>query len=53
MQETEGGVDMSEGLAMACTSGGLKQGKWKEQGDAPSNESVVSVTPLEVSSTVA
>ena len=49
VRENIGGVDMSEGLAMACTSGGLKQAKWKEQGDAPNNESVVSVTPLEVS----
>ncbi len=46
---SEAGVDMSEGLAMACTSGGLGQTKWKEQGDAPSQEAVVSLNPSQVS----
>ena len=42
------GVDMSEGLAMACTSGGLGQNKWREQGDAPEQETVVSLNPPQV-----
>lgn len=52
VQGNEGGVDMSEGLAMACTSGGLGQTKWKEQGDVPSEESVISIFPSEVSGCV-
>lgn len=45
----EAGVDMSEGLAMACTSGGLGQRKWREQGDAPGQETVLSLNPSQVS----
>ena len=44
------GVDKSEGLAMACTGGGLGQDRWKEQGDAPSGETLINVTPMQVCS---
>ena len=45
---TVAGIDMSEGLAMACTSGGLGQSKWREQGDPPEMETVVSLNPSQV-----
>lgn len=42
------GVDKSEGLAMACTGGGLGQHRWREQGDAPSGETLINITPMQV-----
>jgi len=45
---SEDGVNMSEGLAMACTSGGLGQNQWKEQGCAPSQSTIVAVNPTQV-----
>lgn len=42
------GVDRREGLAMACTGGGLGQDQWREQGDAPSGEELITVTPMQV-----
>ena len=46
---SEHGVDMSEGLAMACTEGGLGQTRWKEQGDSLSSEVLFQVRPDKVS----
>ena len=42
------GVDRREGLAMACTGGGLGQDQWREQGEAPSGEELITVTPMQV-----
>ncbi len=49
---SEHGVDKSEGLALACTAGGLGQSKWREQGYPPSSESLVNVSPAQVSTLV-
>ena len=45
---SEHGVDMSENLARACTSGGLGQSKWREQGSSPTTESLINITPMQV-----
>ena len=47
---SEHGVDMSEGLALACTPGGRGQGCWREQGHPPSSEAMIHVTPTQVRS---
>lgn len=45
---SEHGVDQREGLALACTTGGLGQSRWREQGHTPPTESLLSVTPPQV-----
>lgn len=45
---SEKGVDMSEGLSMACSSGGLAQRKWREQGHSPNIDSLIQVSPSQV-----
>ena len=45
---SEHGVDMSEGLALACSPGGRGQGCWREQGHPPSSEAMIRVTPTQV-----
>ena len=47
---SEHGVDMSEGLALACTPGGRGQGCWREQGHPPSSEAMIHVIPTQVRS---
>ena len=44
----EKGVDMSEGLAMACNRGGLAQTRWKEQGFSSEIDSLIQVYPSQV-----
>ena len=45
---SESGVNTSEGLAMACTTGGLGQRQWREQGDSPIADTIISVNPPQV-----
>ena len=46
---SEVGVSEREGVALACTEGGVGQDRWREQGDAPTSEKLLRVDPAQVS----
>lgn len=43
----EQGVDMRGNISLACTSGGLYQNLWKEQGSSPATDKMLRVLPNE------